>query len=333
MHYLPQHDFWLVLDYAGVQRALGDSQNFSSRMSALEQMDHMLVGADPPEHTNVRRMLSRLFTPELLLRRTELAERVAKQLLEPLARGETFDVVREFADPLVERIAADMIGFDEATVHTFLAPSLSCAGDTAGLALAIGPAIDAAAPRTELYDELLREGVDARGACSLIRLLWIAGTTTTKRVIASAVLLLLQNPGVRRAIEKDPELLGAFVDEAIRLRPPEHMVPRITTSEVTFDDVRIPGNSIVQLCLAAANRDPERFHDPHALRLDRVSNAHLSFASGAHRCIGAALARAETLVALRALLRIPFYAVQPPDAVRYLPGAHFRAPEQLVIAS
>jgi cytochrome P450 len=111
------------------------------------------------------------------------------------------------------------------------------------------------------------------------------------------------------------------------------MVPRLTTAAAEIGGATIPPGAEVLLCLAAANRDPARFPEPAALRLGRSPAANLSFGGGAHRCIGAALARSQVSIALGELFRAApeFRAAEPLAAVRYAPGAPFNQLERLVI--
>jgi cytochrome P450 len=330
MHYLGRHRQWLLLGYDDVQRALGDAERFSSDVPMLHQTDPVLLGSDPPAHTSVRRIISRHFSAEATARRAEHAERAAERLLRPLAEGRELDVVWDFANPLASAVAADLIGLDD--YQALIEPMRAAAGDTRTTYANLQEPIGMLAPHTAIHAELLRDGLDDAAARSLVRLLWIAGTTP-KRAVASAVLLLLERDDVRRRVQADPSRLGAFVDEALRLRPPAHFLPRVVTEDVVVSGTKIPAGAIVQLCLAAANRDPGQFDDPLALRLDRASNPHLSFGGGIHRCIGAPLGRAQVLAALRSLFRIApdFRAVQPLGTVRYAPGAPERQVEQLVI--
>ena len=150
-------------------------------------------------------------------------------------------------------------------------------------------------------------------------MMWIAGTTTTRRAIATSVLMLLRHPSLRECVGAEPSLLAAFVEESIRLHPPEHLLARATTAEAEVSGVKIPAGASVRLCLAAANRDPARFERPAALLLDRAQNRHLSFGSGIHRCVGAGLAQKEAATALRVLLRLAprFRAIEPLDTLRF----------------
>jgi len=136
----------------------------------------------------------------------------------------------------------------------------------------------------------------------LVRFLWMAATETSERVIVRATLMLLQYPALRGRIAENPDLLEPFVDEALRLYPPELMVPRTTVAPVRLAGTDIPPGQHVMLCLAAANRDPAIFEDPGAIRLDRPPGRHLSFGSGIHKCSGTAMARPIVVAALEALL-------------------------------
>ena len=330
VHYLDHNRTWIFLGYDDVQQALGDPERFSSRMPVLEETDPFLLASDPPEHTAMRRILSRHFSTEANARRVEHAERVAERLLQPLAEGHELDAVWDFAYPLAAAVAAEVIG--HAGLESLIEPMRAAGGDTRTMYAKLQEPIDGLAPDTAIYAELVRDGCDDASARSLVRLVWIAGTTP-RRAVASAILLLLQHDDVRRRVQDEPSLLGAFVDEVLRLRPPAHFLPRVVTEDVSVSGTRIPARASVQLCLAAANRDPVRFDDPLSLRLDRASNPHLSFGSGIHRCIGAPLGRAQIIAALRTLFRVAphFRAIQPLGTVRYVPGAPQREIEQLVI--
>jgi cytochrome P450 len=183
-------------------------------------------------------------------------------------------------------------------------------------------------------------GVDLRRRCALddaqvhaaLRTLWIAATSTTKRVLASSVLLLAGDPALRDQVTAEPALLDAFIGESIRLHPPELLIGRVTTAPVTLGGQQIPERGIVQLCIGAANRDPDRFPDPDHVRLDRTQQ-HLAFGSGAHGCPGAGLAGTQARIALSALLRLApsFELAQPACMMRYVPSATTHGLEQLVV--
>jgi len=198
--------------------------------------------------------------------------------------------------------------------------------------------LDRRAERSTLYGRL---GPDSAGLLddaevrSVIRLLWLAATMTTERAITRSVLRLLQHPDVRERVETDPALVGPFVEEVLRLHPPEHMVSRRTTRAVEVGGVTVPSGAPVQLCISAANRDPARFDEPASLRLDRTPKGHLTFGGGIHRCIGAPLARSVIAVAVRTLLQgAPgFRAREPLATIPHFATMTALAPERLVIGS
>ena len=121
-------------------------------------------------------------------------------------------------------------------------------------------------------------------------------------MIAAAAFRLVLHDDVRRELQRDPAATGRFLDEVLRLHQPEPMLRRLAKSPVELGGKTIPAGALVYLSLAAANRDPARYADPHALRLDRGAGSHLSFGHGIHYCIGATLARAVIEAAVRELL-------------------------------
>lgn len=322
VHFLPRQGFWLVLGFDDVHLALTQPHLFSNRVPEWLAVDHVLLGADPPQHTAARRLLGQHFSAQALEAQAAFAEQAAERLLRPLAEGRACDVHREFGTPLSEEVAAHLIGFDEETVEAFRATQAG-GKDLVSVLAEMDAIIGRVAERLPMYARLLREGegrLTEAEARSMIRLTWVAGTTTTRRAISSSVLMLLRNPAVRLRVESDPGLLPAFVEESLRLHPPEHMLSRATTAPAELSGVKLPAGASVMLCIAAANRDPARFQDPTSLLLERApSSRHLSFGGGIHRCLGAAVARAETAAALRALLRVAprFRPAEPLGTLRF----------------
>lgn len=334
VHYLPRQDYWLFVGYDEVQRALSDSQRFSSAIPELQIVDAVLLGNDGPEHGVLRRLLSRYFAPEAVARRMEVLERTAGRLLQPLAEGRELDAVRDFAYPLTAAMAEDLLGVGPEDGAALDEAMIAAGGDLTAVYAHMQTVVAALAERSTLYTELRRDGLGEEAAQSLVRLLWIAGTTP-QHAIAPAIQLLLQYPGVRARVQGHPSLLGAFVEESLRLYPTALLLPRRATVDVSAGGRTIPAGALVQLGLAAANRDPARFRDPAVLRLDRTPNPHLSFGGGMHRCVGAPLGRALIATALRTLFRVApdFRAVQPLGTIRYVPVTTLREMEQLVIGS
>jgi cytochrome P450 len=177
------------------------------------------------------------------------------------------------------------------------------------------------------------ESLTADEIVSIMKLLWIAGTTTTSMLISTSVLLLLQHPGVRTELQQNLDLVPLFVEEALRYDAPEQMAWRVAREDVEIAGRRIPAESEVRFSLGAANRDPAHFAEPDRLLLHRTPNDHLSFAAGPHYCLGAPLARLEARIAIETLLREwpEFRAARHLSTRQYFESFHFRALQNLYI--
>lgn len=291
VQYLARHGAWIVLGYEQVQSLFARPDAFSNQ--PYDDVDAVLLGADPPEHTAIRRTVSRYFSRDVVESLGSFTAGRARSLLEP-----QFDAVQEFGEPLSESVAARLLGFDDAAIEQIRGAYSRSTDFGAFLS-----ALDAVAERAQMYADLRRDGLEEHQARSLVRLFWVASTKTTERVIAQCVLALLRHDDVRATVSGDEETIGPFVDEVMRLHPPEPILRRITTQPVELGGAQLPAGAHLMLCLTAANRDPARYEAPAELRIDRPRMQHLTFGYGIHRCIGAMLGRAVVVEAVRALLR------------------------------
>lgn len=307
VQFLPHHGAWFVLGHEEVQQAFLRVDALSNK--PYEDVDAVLLAADPPGHTTVRQKLTSYFARDVIDGLASFTRDRAALLLR-----DRIDVVADFARPLSESVAARLLGFDEESVLTIRAAAAN-AGDFRALLRSL----DALAPRAAMFARLRNDGFDDAQARSLVRLFWVASTATTERVIAQCVLALLEHPEARNAMQEDPAKLSAFIEEVMRMHQPEPMLRRLAVRDVELGGVRIPAGSMVYLSLAAANRDPRRYERPNELRLDRGASRHLTFGHGIHHCIGATLGRATVHAALETLLtRAPgFAAAQPLDSISY----------------
>jgi cytochrome P450 len=163
-------------------------------------------------------------------------------------------------------------------------------------------------PDDALISALIEDADDDRLSpeelVAMTMMLLIAGHETTVNLIGNGLLALLTHPGQLDLLRRRPELLPAAVEELLRWDSPVHSTPaRFAAQDVEYAGVTIPTGSVVILSLAAANRDPARFDDPAALRIDRDDASHAAFGHGLHHCLGAQLARIEGQEAIGALLR------------------------------
>jgi cytochrome P450 len=332
VHHLPQHGFWLVLGNDEVLSAFSRPQLYSSRLIA--PVDPVLLGSDGRPHAEVRRALADAFAAPAVERIAIELQAFAERLLTPLRGGGELDVVRGFASPLAYFTAARLLGLDDKAAARVSSIVGDAEIETVLLFERIGGAVDMLVNQSRLANELRdAHGMDGEQLRTLMPVLWVAATSTTKRVIASSAQLLADDRELQQRLIDDPALIEGFVDESVRLHPPELLIGRVTTEDVTLGGTAIPADSIIQLCIGAANRDPDRFEHPDELRLDR-SDGHLAFGSGSHGCPGQPLARVQARIAVAALLAAApgFSSPQPPCMRRYLAASTTHGLEQLVIA-
>lgn len=291
-----------------------------------------ILNLDPPDHTRLRRLVSKAFTPSAIERlRGWMTERVdsvldraaaagGMELIDELAFPFPFDVISQMLDLPTDR-AHDVRDWSMAITQS-LEPQ--CTLDELRAADA---AINQLIPylfeliegrRGQLGDDVLSaliaaeddgDTLDAGELLSFVILLYVAGHETTVNLIGNGTLALLRNPDQLTAWRADPELDAVAVDELMRFDGPVQHTIRIAMQPMEFDDghgglvVAEPGQPIMTL-LGAANHDPAMFDDPHALRLDRPNAArHLGFSAGIHYCLGASLAKMEATIAISRLIR------------------------------
>jgi cytochrome P450 len=296
---------------------------------------------DGPEHGRLRRLVAPAFTPrraaELRPRVTGVVDGLLDEVQRRGAEGPV-DLVTLLAHPLPMAVICDLVGVPEPERQPWRVFGAAVATGDGRTFLAAMPAIVDSArsvlarrraePGDDLVTDLIRvrddEG-DRLTETELVSLVWhlvLAGQTPAN-LVANAVQALLEHPEQRALLRDRPELLPGAVEELTRWAPPQMLtVPRFGTGEVTLEGVRIPAGEPVVVSIVAVNRDPRVFPDPDRLDLARVPDraAHLAYGHGPHFCLGAALARVQTEVALGALL------TRWPDLSPAPPGAH-RAPD------
>ncbi|WP_441247866.1 cytochrome P450 family protein [Kitasatospora sp. McL0602] len=277
-----------------------------------------MLATDPPQHTRLRSLVTKAFTPGAVRRLRPYIESLAGELLDQWAPGEQTDVIESLAVPLPVTVICQLLGVPEADRSSLRAWSneLFAAGqperiDAASHAVAGYLADLVAAKRRVPDDNLLSDLIRARDGedklsedelVSLAVLLLVAGHETTTNLIGNGLLAMLQEPDALRRIREHPVLADVAVDELLRLDSPVSMATfRFTTEAITLGGTDIPAGSPVVIAPGAANRDPARFVEPDRLDLDRDTKGHLAFGHGIHRCLGAPLARVEGEIAFRSV--------------------------------
>jgi cytochrome P450 len=283
---------------------------------------------DPPNHTRLRRLVSRAFTPMAIERLRPHAEHLVDVMLEAIAaQGGEVDLIDALARPLPSTIICEMLGvpladraaFTDWTAHiTFLlAPQIlsdemrRLSGEAAtGLLQYMTELIEERRkqPGQDMLSVLIRAEEDG-DQLSFEELLTqsvgllVAGFETTIGLIGNGVRQLLLHPEQLHKLQARPELIGPAVEECLRFDGPIPATRRVLHQDALIGGHLIPSNTELFLCIASAHRDPEAFDDPDRFDIERDQTAHLAFGGGIHFCLGAHLARMETQIAIGRLLR------------------------------
>lgn len=320
---------WALLDHESVRTALADAKTFSSQAAPPGDTPlEWLIFMDPPRHTQLRALVARTFTPRAVAGLEPRIAAIASDLLHTVAARGECDLVSDFAARLPVLVILELlgipldrerdarrwgdaiIGLGDMIAGGERATRASAAYRSAKLEMRL--CLDAllAARRAQPANDLLTRLAQSEGdgtrlsddeIFAFFELLLLAGTETTTNLIANTVLCLLEHPAQRRALDRDPALLPAAIEEVLRYRSPVQMVFRATRHEVTLHGCTIPARQLVLVMLGSANRDARAFTAPQRFDITRESQPHVGFGHGPHFCIGAALARLEARVALTAL--------------------------------
>lgn len=341
VHFLPVYNAWIVLDYEDIDYVLKHPEYFSSNI--YSGFDSYLLGSDPPSHTLVRALLQPLFSPQVFASLGEYTTHKSHELLELQRSKDSFDFIENFSLPLARAVIARFLGLSQPEEEALNACiehhvySLNYLDDLEQffrkhIAYYQNSPADNVASLLASYIKEDRLSFD--GAVSLMRMLWIAGMTTTSALLGNAVLMLANNPDVAQKVRKNEQLISKFIEECLRLETPESELKRITTQQVDLGGETLPAGSVVMLGFRAANRDPKYFENPDEIWLSRPLKRHLSFGGGYHFCLGAGLARLEAKHALKVILDcLPILNLQEGATPAYFPSEHFRGLTSLKICT
>jgi cytochrome P450 len=342
-------DFWALSRFTDIEAAHKDPTTFSSAHgTVLERMgpdaghSRMMIFLDPPEHSILRSLVSRAFTPRRVSGIVDQVRKICAELLDPRVGAAGFDYVQDFAAQLPSRVISSLVGVapeeQEPTRRLVedmfhIEPGVGMVNDisaTAALELVVylSELVEArrAEPRDDLVSGLVQaEITDGDGTRRLTSdectefaiLLYTAGTETVAKLLGNAAVVLAANPDQRATLTAEPALIPGAIEELLRLEAPSPINGRWTTRDVELHGTRIPKDSRVLLLTGSAGRDERVFPDPDRFDVHRSTAHHLSFGHGAHFCIGAALARLEGRVALEETLsRFPKWDVDPAGVER-----------------
>jgi cytochrome P450 len=371
--YNQRYQAWDITRHEDVVAVLKDPARFSSRhnldfmvplppevVAVMEQGYPEAAGLfnnDPPGHTRVRSLFSVAFTPRRVAAMEPQIRKLAHDLIDQFAAVGRADLVTQFAHPLPMTVIADLLGIpreDMAQVKAWHDHSLTL--NVPGLPLEEQLAAAHSRVAYQRYyaamiedrrvhprDDLVTAMVQARfpdaepftvpEMITQLIILLAAGHETTTSMISNLVRLLLEHPDQWRAVEGDPGLIGAAIDETIRFEAPVQMEPRVATADVELNGTLIREGSRVHVLYGSGNRDAALADAPDQFNIHRAHpQRHVGFGYGIHFCIGAALARLEGRVALETLReRLPNLRLAPDYTPTYQPSFIFRGPAKVLI--
>lgn len=327
---------WVLSRYDDVSAALTDPATYSSASGVYpappeadmtEMLLPMLVMSDPPRHTQLRRLVSKAFTPRRIAALETSVQAIVDELLAELPPTGGWDFVSGFSGPLPAIVIADLLGIPREDRDRFRAWSTTLVQSNP-LRGETGPGREAAAalydyfatfladrrkhPEDDLMTALVQAEVDGQhlseeellGFCFL---LLVAGHETTTNLLSNAAVLLADHPESRQRLREEPELVSDAVEELLRFDSPVQGIGRTLTRPVDLHGRRMEAGDSVLLLFGSANRDDRVFPDAELFDIERRPERHVALGRGIHFCLGASLARMETRLALDALLGRPAF--------------------------
>jgi len=370
--------FWVVARHADCLAVLRDRRASSDSLNvAVERMpeglrapvaeDDPIAAAmiemrpflfrDPPDHTRLRGLVSKAFTPKVVESLRTRTQQVVDELLDAALEADRVDLVEAFAYPLPVRVICDLLGVPAADQDRFKEWSDALARGLDPDFLLTQEVIDARGEAvlqfSQYFFELLADRRRAPGEDLLSRLvqaedggtvlseaellstcilLLVAGHETTVNLISGGTLALLRHPDQMERFRTDPGVHRSGVEEMLRYVSPVQLTGRALTEDCEFGGVEFAAGDFAMLLIASGNHDPEQFEDPERFDVTRTPNNHLGFGFGIHHCLGAPLARMEAQVALASLVRrAPGLALTVED-VTYKTNVVLRGMESLPVS-
>ena len=322
----PPFNGWMIFDYETVKRVLNDHEAFSSKVPAPK---NWFVFHDPQEHTKLRALISRAFTPRMIANLEPRIRQLSAERLDALMNRGEGDFAAEYGVPLPMLVIAGMIGIPLSDWQTYkcwsdiiLRLSYSRSGgeqaeqsvrdfkavtEEMRAYLAAMIAERRRQPRDDLLTNLIAAEVDGERLAEeeilgFMQLLIVAGQETTANLINNAMLCLMENPDQLARLRAEPQLMESAIEEVLRYRSPLHWIMRTPRRDIEVKGQVIPAGALVLPMIGSANRDPRQFPEPNRFDIGRAPNAHVAFGHGIHFCLGAPLSRLEAKIALGDIL-------------------------------
>lgn len=336
VHWSPLLDSWVFSRYRHVDGILRDHKRFSNDTSKRGNPSHIdesfdlqsqpsMLFRDPPDHTRLRALVSRAFTPAVVEGLAGHIRTIADDLLDQIDDPAGFDLMEAIAAPLPVIVIAELLGvpvedrpqFQIWSRHRARGLEPNITDKERRLVTEAGKELDEyflgiidqrrREPREDLISGLVAaeeagDKLSQTELLAMLRLLLIAGNETTTKLIGNGMLALLRNPEQLEVLRQAPDLMPSAIEELLRYDAPVQLDVRAALEDVEFDGRHVRKGQGIIVLLGSANRDPEMFSEPERLDLARQEANHIAFGRGIHHCLGASLARLEGRLTFEALL-------------------------------
>jgi len=343
--------FWALSRYDDVLAALHDPATYCSRFGITLEQDSslpMLLTTDPPEHTELRRLVSRAFTPRRIADLEPEIRRLARDFLGRLVERNDGELIADYAARLPMDVIARMLGVPEADERRLRDWTNALLDREEGRPEVLPAGIEAATNLFKYFNDFVaeRRAAAARGdvpddlttaLCAVpaggdalrddqvvgfLFLLIIAGNETTTKLLANCLLALQRRPTERAKVTADASRIPDAIEEILRYEGSTQLMARTLTRDVELHGEHMPEGAKVLLLLGSANRDERVWDRPDVYDIDRASPVqHVGFGHGIHVCLGAALARLEMRVSLEEIFRaMPRYEIDEARCTRVHSG-------------
>jgi cytochrome P450 len=296
--------------------AVPEREAFNAREDIAASGSNVLLFIDPPDHTRIRNLVSRNFTPKAIAEWQPRIAQIVEELLDEVAERDEVELISEYAYQLPVRVICELLGVPAEDRHLFgpwssdasrlldgvLDDETVMRGMSGAMQLVnyLNPLIEErrTAPRDDLLSKIVQATGEDGGLAeeelrSLVLLLFVAGHETTTNLIGNGMKALFEHPDQLARLRDDPSLVASAIEEILRFDGPVHVTGRIPTEDLEVNGQQFVRGQQVVAMLAAANRDPEMFPDPDRFDIGRTPNHHVAFSKGLHHCLGASLARLE----------------------------------------
>ncbi len=334
-----KHGFWALFRYDDVCAAHRDWQTFSSAhgvdLSTLNQDEglirsaRMIIMMDPPEHDRMRSLVSRVFTPKAVAALEPMVREVITSFLSPYDGADSFDAVQDFAGPFPVEVISRMLGVpvgERQQIRHWLDIGLhrepgqrdpTPEGMEAQMEMWLYFSELTRAKREHPDDDMISRltqvevdrgdgtatRLDDEEIAGFAGLLGGAGAETVTKLVGNAVFLFHRHPDQYRALAEDASLVQGAVEEVLRYFPPSQYQGRFSVRDATYSGVTVPAGHPTILVTGSATRDERHYEDPDRFDIRRQPGLALGFGYGVHSCLGAALARMESRIAIEELVR------------------------------